>query len=130
MAAAGNKIDWQDISQTLFLSISKEPTFRTSKQCKEHYSYHLDPNIRKGHWTTEEDVKLIKLHLAEGKKWQRIASMMNGRTENSVKNRINVIMDKYVLPLLPLNVSLEEKVAAYLKEAEGNKVYEDSIKEP
>lgn len=90
--------------------MGSDATYRTAKQCKEHYSYHLDPNLRKGHWTEEEDIQLLRLHLAEGKRWQKIASLMNGRTENSVKNRISSIMERYVLPLLEPDTPIKDKI--------------------
>lgn len=80
------------MSQKLYLGIKQDPVFRSGKQCKERYSYHLNPKIKKGHWSVEEDLKLIRLYLEEGNKWQKIAAKMDGRTENSIKNRINVIL--------------------------------------
>jgi len=112
------------------MSVKHDPIFRTAKQCKEHYCYHLHPNIRKGHWTEEEDIKLLKLHLLEGKRWQKIASMMNGRTENSVKNRINIIMDKHVLPLLDPDTPIKDKINLYLQQAERKMEECEKLPEP
>lgn len=61
----------------------------------------------------------MRLHLEEGKRWQKIASMMNGRTENSVKNRINIIMDKHVSPLMNPDTPVKDKIIMYLRQVEG-----------
>mmetsp|Transcript_405 Transcript_405/g.948 ORF Transcript_405/g.948 Transcript_405/m.948 type:complete len:442 (+) Transcript_405:832-2157(+) len=60
---------------------------RTSKQCRDRYKLKLDPNINHGPWTPEEDKKLTELHGQLGRQWTKIAKLMEGRTENSVKSR-------------------------------------------
>lgn len=44
---------------------------RTSKQCRERWCHHLDPAVRKGGYTTEEDELIIFLqvwaHSGEGR---------------------------------------------------------------
>lgn len=45
--------------------------------------------------------------------------MMNGRTENSVKNRINIIMDKHVSPLMDPDTPVKDKIIMYLRQVEG-----------
>ena len=34
---------------------------RTGKQCRERYFNHLQPNIKKGNWSDEEDNIIIQL---------------------------------------------------------------------
>ncbi|GBG32033.1 Transcription factor MYB115, partial [Hondaea fermentalgiana] len=60
---------------------------RTSKQCRDRYKLKLDPNINHGPWTPEEDKELMQLHSQLGRQWTKIAKLMEGRTENSVKSR-------------------------------------------
>jgi hypothetical protein len=60
---------------------------RTAKQCRERYHNHLDPNIKKGDWTPEEDAIIVEQQWQLGNKWALIASSLSGRTENSVKIR-------------------------------------------
>ena len=60
---------------------------RTGKQCRERWVNHLNPEITETEWTPEEDERLYNLHLQIGNKWASIAKCMQGRSENSIKNR-------------------------------------------
>jgi photosystem II stability/assembly factor-like uncharacterized protein len=44
-------------------------------------------------WTIGEDLLLIKKIHEIGKKWARIGTMLNGRSEHSVKNRYNHLLN-------------------------------------
>lgn len=70
--------------------------FRKAKQCREHWSCYLNPVLKKGPWEEEEDIKLVKEILSHkgAKKWSLIAKKFNGRTENALKNRYNLLIDK------------------------------------
>ncbi|KAJ3094916.1 hypothetical protein HDU97_007441 [Phlyctochytrium planicorne] len=60
---------------------------RTATQCIARYQEALDPQIRKGKWSKEEDKILregLKLH---GKSWVRIASLVGGRTQRQCRTR-------------------------------------------
>jgi len=60
---------------------------RNGKQCRERWFHTLNPKVIKGNWTTEEDLKIFTLYQKLGGKWSKIALSVNGRTENSIKNR-------------------------------------------
>ncbi len=60
---------------------------RSGKQCRERWFNTLNPNVKKGNWTAEEDLKIFQLFSEFGSKWSKIASFFSGRTENSIKNR-------------------------------------------
>jgi len=60
---------------------------RSGKQCRERWHNTLNPDVKKGEWTTEEDRVIFELQSSIGPKWTEIATNLPGRTENSIKNR-------------------------------------------
>uniref|UniRef100_A0A7S0MMI0 Uncharacterized protein n=1 Tax=Cryptomonas curvata TaxID=233186 RepID=A0A7S0MMI0_9CRYP len=78
ISGAGKK-DWSNIS----LSLGD----RTGKQCRQRYNYHLEQEYKKGGWTSEEDRTIIRLQAELGNSWSKIAKVLPGRNDNSVKNR-------------------------------------------
>lgn len=62
---------------------------RTGKQCRERYCNHLRPNVTKGPWSLEDQIKLARLHVEHGNSWSRIARDLPSRSENCIK--VNII---------------------------------------
>mmetsp|Transcript_7532 Transcript_7532/g.15167 ORF Transcript_7532/g.15167 Transcript_7532/m.15167 type:complete len:429 (+) Transcript_7532:213-1499(+) len=60
---------------------------RTGKQCRERYANHLQPGVKKGGWTKEEDDMILKLQAKLGNQWAKMMEWLPGRSDNSIKNR-------------------------------------------
>ena len=60
---------------------------RSGKQCREHWSNCLNPDLIKGEWTYEEDFLIMQFYEKCNGSWKKIIPLFNGRTENSIKNR-------------------------------------------
>lgn len=61
---------------------------RSGKQCRERWFNALNPNVKKGDWTPEEEYAIYLLYSKHGGKWSSIALNFEHRTENSIKNRL------------------------------------------
>ena len=65
---------------------AKVVTRRTGKQCREHWNNKLNNNIKKGDWTSEDDLLILKFY-KKYQSWKKIIPIFENRTENSIKNR-------------------------------------------
>jgi len=69
--------------------IAKSLPGRISKQCRERWHNHIDPDICKDAWTEREDEHIWEAVKRLGRKWSVIALEMPGRRDNQIKNRYN-----------------------------------------
>ena len=74
--------------------ISKILGTRNGKQIRDRFINVLDPEIRKGRFSEEEDRKLISLYKQHGPKWATIAKYYPNRTADMIKNRFHSSIKK------------------------------------
>ncbi len=80
--------------------LSRKMPGRNGKQCRERWNNHLDPGVKTGPFSTEEDCLIVKLQAKFGNKWAKIRASMPKRGDNSIKNRWNSSLKKKVEKLL------------------------------
>ncbi|KAL8497403.1 hypothetical protein ACS0TY_020916 [Phlomoides rotata] len=59
---------------------------RCGKSCRLRWVNYLQPGLKKGIFTKEEEDLIIKLHNQIGNKWSVMAENLPGRTDNDIKN--------------------------------------------
>ena len=74
--------------------ISKILNTRNGKQIRDRFINVLDPEIRKGKFTEEEDKKLVSLFQQFGPKWATISKYYPNRTADMIKNRFHSSIKK------------------------------------
>jgi len=67
---------------------------RTGIQCQARWSEALDPSVRKGKWSPEEDEVLKEGVRRYGRCWIRIAELIDGRTQRQCRTRWVQIKNK------------------------------------
>lgn len=102
---------WSAIAKEINITFHSSISIRDGKQCREHWNNHINPLLNKDKWTNEEDCIIIENFKVFGKKWAKIAGLLQNRTENQVKNRWKSLQSKlkdrsfYPYPICNMNLN-------------------------
>jgi len=69
---------------------------RNGKQIRDRFTNVLDPEIKKGKFTDEEDTQIFNLYVKYGSKWSTIAQHFPKRTADMIKNRFHSSIKKRI----------------------------------
>ena len=83
-------ISWQDIQYKLSTFGIK----KTLRQAKIRWLNHLCPGVVKKEWEESETLQLFDLYLKNENKWKLIASLIEGRSDNCIKNHFYSVIRK------------------------------------
>ncbi len=104
---------WSRIADALNIAfLKKGEQKRTGKQCRERWHNQLDPGIKKGNWTLEED-ELIRraVNGSYEKRWADISRQVfkGKRSDNDIKNRWYSRLRTRIDPSLIVEKPVQEK---------------------
>lgn len=85
VAACGAKICWKHVAKSM--------PGRDNKACRKRWIHSLDPNLRKGRWSTSEDAALLEAVNKHGKRWYEVAKDLPGRTDDQCAKRYKEAVD-------------------------------------
>lgn len=60
---------WTYIAKEFNKALYDNKTIKTPKQCRERWHNHLNPELKKGDWTLEEDLYILESQLRVGNCW-------------------------------------------------------------
>ncbi|XP_050376161.1 transcription factor MYB93 [Argentina anserina] len=72
---------------------------RCGKSCRLRWTNYLRPDIKRGNFSEEEERTILHLHSLLGNKWSAIATHLDGRTDNEIKNFWNTHLKKKLIQM-------------------------------
>ncbi|CAM8983563.1 unnamed protein product [Rhodiola kirilowii] len=111
------------INQTTGL---KKGLARCGKSCRLRWTNYLQPGIKRGNFTREEEEIIITSHQLLGNRWSAIAAKLPGRTDNEIKNVWHTHLKKKLLNKLDDNI-IQQSSSATTDQSSSNNDDEEFI---
>ncbi|KAI9826485.1 MAG: hypothetical protein M1819_007334 [Sarea resinae] len=108
----GRQGRWEDITKSI--------PGRTKKDCRKRWFHSIDPSVRKGRWTAEEDKLLLENYDQFGPAWKQIALAIPGRKDDQCSKRYGEILDPSARDRLRKWTPAEDKQLAELVDRMGS----------
>ncbi|CAD8101468.1 unnamed protein product [Paramecium primaurelia] len=104
---------------------------RLGKQCRERWINKLNPQVERGPWYKEDEIKLLVAVLKYGKKWSQISrrDFENLRTENCLKNRFHTIIKRESTRFEINQTQSKKQILQNLKQEDEPQLIEKIIQE-
>lgn len=99
--------------------ISAQFESRTNKDCRKRWFHSLDPTLKRGRWTEDEDRILLEAYSKMGSVWNKIAQLIPGRTDDQCSKRYNDVLDPSVRDRLREWTKAEDATLMQLVELHG-----------
>lgn len=84
---------WDYISLQIPATDGPNSEIRKPKDCRKRWTNSLDPRLRRGRWTQEEDNSLVNAYDMYGPSWQKVAAKIPGRTDDQCAKRYMEVLD-------------------------------------
>ncbi|EHY53313.1 hypothetical protein ABEF92_000100 [Exophiala dermatitidis] len=99
-------------SESRWTQISSHLPGRSNGDCRKRWFHSLDPSLRKGRWTKDEDRIILDAYQQLGPSWKQIALLLDGRKDDQVAKRYKDILSPNVRDRLSNWTSAEDKYLA------------------
>ena len=83
---------------------------RNGKRCHERWFKHVNPELRKGPWTADEDKLIVAGQALLGNKWVTIAKSIPGRSSGSIKCHWNRTLKGGLGSQNPTSITRDEDI--------------------
>ena len=107
--------------------ISEKMDGRNQRQCKDRWNNYLNPNLKVGDWTQEEDDLILKKREELGPKWKIIATFFKNRTDSMIKTRYNALIRFQIKKNFKNYVDFISKQSKQMPKCKKSKHSKDSI---